>query len=429
MVRTAYEHLKKWKERKTRRPMILRGPRQVGKTWLLREFGEKEYECSVYINFEENTQIASLFSGPPSVDRIITGLGLCAGHSIDPASTLLIFDEIQAVPQALSCLKTFSKDAPEFHILCASSGLDAALRAGAAFPAEWVEVFDLHPMSFFEFLLAAGKESYVTMLRERRYDLTPSYRQDYIRFLKYYCFVGGMPEAVAAFSERRDFSAAREAQRRILTVYEQGFSKSAPAEALPRIRMLWNSIPRQLDRDNRKFIFGAMKEGARARDFETALAWLTDNGLVRDIHRASLPESPLEASEDVRAFKLFLPDVGLLGCLLGLRQDTLLDGNAVFWAYHGALTEQYVLQQLDSLNQMVVCYWVAERGTAEVEFLVDNCMDAIPVEIAVEQNLQSKKLKVFREKFHPKQSIRTSLSDYRREPGLLNLPLWALETL
>lgn len=193
--------------------------------------------------------------------------------------------------------------------------------------------------------------------------------------------------------------------------------------------MLWNSIPRQLDRDNRKFIFGAMKEGARARDFETALAWLTDNGLVRDIHRASLPESPLEASEDVRAFKLFLPDVGLLGCLLGLRQDTLLDDNAVFWAYHGALTEQYVLQQLDSLNQMVVCYWVAERGTAEVEFLVDNCMDAIPVEIAVEQNLQSKKLKVFREKFHPKQSIRTSLSDYRREPGLLNLPLWALETL
>lgn len=429
MVRTAYEHLKKWKVRKARRPLILRGPRQVGKTWLLREFGEKEYECSVYIDFENNRQMSSLFSGPSSVEQIVTGVELFAGHKIDPASTLLIFDEIQSVPQALSCLKLFSRDAPQYHVLCGSSELDVALRKGVPFPAEWVEVFDLHPMSFFEFLLATDKEEYVTMLREHRYDLTPNYRQDYIRFLKYYCFVGGMPEAVEAFAANRDFPAAREAQRRILANYEQGFSKYAPIEALPRIRMLWNSIPLQLNRENRKFVFGLMKEGARAREFESSLAWLTGSGLVRDIHRAAVPESPLEASEDARAFKLFLPDVGLLSCLMGLRQDMLLDDNAVFQAYHGALVEQYVLQQLDSLNQLVVCYWGAPRGTAEVEFLVDNCMDAIPVEVAVEQNLQSKKLKVFREKFHPKQSIRTSLADYRREPGLLNLPLWAIETL
>lgn len=429
MVRSAYEHLKKWKARDTRRPLILRGPLRVGKTWLMREFGKKEYASSVYINFVSNAQMSSLFSGTPSVERIIVGLELYAGHKIDPAVTLLIFDEIQFVPQALAYLKLFSKDAPQYHILCGSSGLDVALREGAFFPAEWVEVFDLHPMSFFEFLFAIGKDEYVTLLREHRYDLTPNYRQDYIRFLKYYFFVGGMPEAVKAFAADRDFSAAREAHHRILAIYEQGFSKYAPNDALPRIRMLWNSIPQQLNRENRKFVFGSMKEGARAREFEPALAWLTGNGLVRDIHRAAVPESPLEASEDARAFKLFLPDVGLLSCLMGLRQNTLLDDNAVFQAYHGALTEQYVLQQLDSLNQMVICYWVAPRGTAEVEFLVDNCMDAIPVEVTAEQNLQSKKLKVFREKFQPKQSIRTSLANYRREPGLLNLPLWAIETL
>lgn len=429
MVRTAYEHLKKWKARKTRRPLILRGPRQVGKTWLLREFGRREYAECIYVDFENSEQLTGLFSGVPSVDRIVTGLELYAGHKINPAETLLVFDEIQSVPRALLCLKLFGKDAPEYHILCGSSALDAAIRAGAPFPAEWVEVLDLHPLSFFEFLAAAGREEYVALLRESRYDLTPNYRQDYIRFLKYYCFVGGMPEAVNAFAANRDFSAAREAQMRILSVYEQSFSKYAPMDILSRIRLLWDSVPQQLNRENRKFVFGAMKEGARAREFDEALAWLTDNGLVRDIHRAEIPKSPLAAGEDPRAFKLFLPDVGLLGCRLGLRQDLLLEGDNLFRAYHGALTEQYVLQQLDSLNQMVVCYWVAPRGTAEVEFLVDNCLEAIPVEVAVEQNLQSKKLRVFRDRFRPRQSIRTSLADYRREPGLLNLPLWAIETL
>mgnify|MGYP000937108846 CR=1 FL=1 len=218
MVRTAYEHLKKWKARKTRRPLILRGPRQVGKTWLLREFGEREYTDCVYVDFESGAQLSGLFSESLSVDQIVTGLELYAGHKINPAETLLIFDEIQSVPQALACLKLFGRDAPEYQVLCGSSG-------------EWVEVFDLHPLSFFEFLTAAGREEYVTLLRESRYDLTPNYRQDYIRFLKYYCFVGGMPEAVGAFAADRDFSAAREAQLRILSVYEQSFSKFAPCPA------------------------------------------------------------------------------------------------------------------------------------------------------------------------------------------------------
>lgn len=429
MYRTAYEHLKKWKARQSRRPMILRGVQQVGKTWLAQQFGYAEYENVVYIDFEGNERIGNLFSRTASLEYLVTGLELYAGHKIDPADTLLIFDEVQEVPQALSCLKTFGKEAPQYQILCTSSRLDVALRAGASFPAEWVEVYDLHPMSFLEFLAAMGKDEYVSLLKEGRHDLTPNFKSDYIALLKYYCFVGGMPEAVSAFLENRDFVAAREAQQRILSIYEQSFSKYAPTDTLPRIRMLWNSVPAQLNRNNRKFIFGMMKEGARAREYESALFWLTDCGLVRNIHRAADPVSPLEASEDPKAFKLFMPDVGLLGCLLGLRQDVLLDGNTVFQSFHGALTEQYVLQQLDSLNQMAIYYWVAERGTAEVQFLLDNGMKAIPVEVTVEQNLQSKKLKVFREKFQPKLSIRTSLADYRRDPGLLNIPLWAVETI
>ena len=428
MLRTEYAHLKSWKNQPARRPLILRGPRQVGKTWLLREFCKAEYADCVYIDLEDNERMSALFSEAASAEQLITGLELYAGRRIDPASTALILDEIQAVPRAASCLKLFAKDAPQYHVLCASSGLDALLRTGADFPAEWVEIVNLHPLSFFEFLTAAGKDELVELLRQRRYDLTPSYRQEYVSYLKYYLFVGGMPEAVEAFRAGRDFAAAREAQRRVLSVYEQSFTKYAPADILPRIRMLWDSIPRQLDRENRKFVFGAMKEGARAREFEPALFWLTDNGLARDVHRASVPEPPLSASEDSRAFKLYLPDVGLLGCLLGLRQDALLDRNAVFHANHGALTEQYVLQQLDALDRLEICYWIAPRGTAEIEFLADNCIHAIPVEVAVEQNLQSKKLKVFRDRFQPKQSVRVSLADYRREPGLLNLPLWALET-
>lgn len=429
MYRTAYEHLKKWKMRKARRPLIVRGAPQVGKTWLMQEFGKAEYAQVIYIDFEDNDRMKHLFSGQPTVEQLITGLDLYAGYKINPETTLLIFDEIQEIPEALVSLKLFSKDAPQYQILCGSSRLDAVLRAGYTFPAEWVEVFDLHPMSFLEFAMATGKDEYVTLLKDGRYDLTPNFKQSYERLLKCYFFVGGMPEVVAAFAPNLDFNAAREVQQRILSSYEQDFSKYAPIEILPRMRVLWNSIPSQLNRNNRKFIFGKLKEGARAREYEPALFWLTDCGLVHDVHRAAEPSSPLEASEDPRAFKLFLCDVGLLACLLGLRQDMLLDGNALFQSFHGALTEQYVLQQLISLNQMVVYYWVAERGTSEVPFLIDNGMDAIPVEVEVEQNLQSKRLKVFCEKFQPKRSIRTSLANYRREPNLLNLPLWALEAM
>lgn len=417
-----------WKEKKKRKPLIIRGARQVGKTWLMKEFGTSEYESSVYINFDNNERMKTLFESSLEVDRLITGLELYAGHKIDPDNTLLIFDEVQEVPKALSSLKYFNEEAPQYQIVCAGSLLGVALHQGTSFPVGKVEFLDLYPLSFFEFLMAMDKERYVALLRKGDFDMAITFKQDYIDLLKHYYYVGGMPEAVQAFSDNRDFNEVREIQRRILEAYEQDFSKHAPNEAVPRIRMLWNSIPAQLAKENRKFIYGLIKEGARAKEYELAMLWLTDCGLVQKVHRVTVPSLPLKAYEDLKAFKLFLVDVGLLSCLVGLRQDVLLDGNELFKEFKGALTEQYVLQQLKTIKGLNIYYWTADRGTAEVDFLLDNGSDVIPVEVKAEVNLQAKSLKVYREKFQPKLSIRASMADYKKEDWLLNLPLWAVES-
>jgi len=290
-----------------------------------------------------------------------------------------------------------------------------------------LEFLDLYPLSFFEFMMAMGKERYVELLRKGDFDMATAFKQDYVDLLKHYYYVGGMPEVVQAFADDRDFNEAREIQQRILAAYEQDFSKHAPNEVVPRIRMLWNSIPAQLTKENKKFIYGLVKEGARAKEYELAMLWLTDCGLVHKVHRVSAPSLPLKAYEDLKAFKLFLVDVGLLSCMVGLRQDVLLSGNALFKEFKGALTEQYVLQQLKTAKGLNIYYWTAERGTAEVDFVIDTGSDVIPIEVKAEQNLQAKSLKVYHEKFQPKLSIRTSMADYKREEWLLNLPLWAVE--
>lgn len=429
MYRTALEQLKKWKAKKHHKPLIIRGARQVGKTWLMKEFGAGEYASVVYINFDNNERMKMLFEGSLEVKRLITGLELYAGHKIDPDNTLLIFDEVQEVPKALSSLKYFNEDAPQYQIVCAGSLLGVALHQGTSFPVGKVEFLDLYPLSFFEFMMAMGKKQYVELLQKNDFDMATTFKQDYVDLLKHYYYVGGMPEVVQVFADNRDFNEVREIQQRILAAYEQDFSKHAPNEVVPRIRMLWNSIPAQLAKENRKFIYGLIKEGARAKEYELAMLWLTDCGLVHKIHRVSVPSLPLKAYEDLRAFKLFLLDVGLLSCMVGLRQDVLLDGNELFHVFKGALTEQYVLQQLENIKGLNIYYWTADRGTAEVDFVIDTGNDIIPIEVKAEQNLQAKSLKVYREKFHPKVSIRTSMADYRREDWLLNLPLWALERL
>ena len=429
MYRTAMESLLNWKRKKNKKPLIIRGARQVGKTWLMKEFGKTAYKETVYINFDNNIRMQTLFNGDLSIERILMGLELYTGHKIDAENMLLIFDEIQEVPKALTSLKYFNENAPEYQIMCAGSLLGVALHQGTSFPVGKVEFLDLYPLSFFEFMRAMGKEQYVGLLKEDGFNMAATFRQEYVDLLKHYYYVGGMPEVVLSFSENKDFNEAREIQQRILAAYEQDFSKHAPNEAVPRIRMLWNSIPAQLAKENKKFIYGLVKEGARAKEYELAMLWLTDCGLIHKVQRITAPNLPLKAYEDLKAFKLFLVDIGLLSCMTGLRQQTLLDGNDLFKEFKGALTEQYVLQQLKTLKNIQTYYWSAERGMAEVDFIIDNGSNVIPLEVKAEANLQAKSLKVYREKFRPKLSIRASMADYKKEDELLNLPLWAIETI
>ena len=395
----------------------------------MKEFGASSYDQTVYINFDGNTQMQRLFDGDLDVQRIIIGLELYVGYKIDPENMLLVFDEIQEVPRALTSLKYFNENAPQYQIVCAGSLLGIALHDGTSFPVGKVEFLDLYPLSFYEFLTALGKERFVTLLKDQEYSTASNFRQEYVDSLKQYYFIGGMPEVVQAFVDNKDFNEARTIQQRILSAYEQDFSKHAPNEAVPRIRMIWNSIPSQLAKENKKFIYGLIKEGARAKDYELALLWLSDCGLVHKVNRITVPNLPLKAYEDLKAFKLFFVDIGLLSCLAGLRQNVLLDGNELFKEFKGALTEQYVLQELKTLKGIQCYYWTAERGTAEVDFVVDNGADVLPIEVKAEINLQAKSLKVFHEKYQSAKSIRTSMADYKDEGWLVNLPLWAVENI
>ncbi len=429
MYRIAIEKLYKWKNSKRRKPLIIEGARQVGKTWLMKEFGKQAYADTVYINFDSNSRMADLFSADLDTDRLIMGLELYAGHKINPENTLLIFDEVQEVPRALASLKYFYENAPQYHIVCAGSLLGIALHQGTSFPVGKVDFLKLYPLSFSEFLMATGNERFAELLKKQDYEMITSFKQTYINALKHYYFVGGMPEAVQSFAESKDFNEVRAIQKRILAAYEQDFSKHAPNEIVPKIRMLWNSIPSQLARENKKFIYGLVREGGRAREYETAIMWLSDCGLVHKVSRVNAAGIPLKAYEDLKAFKLFIVDVGLLGCMTGLRQRTLLDGDDLFVEFKGALTEQYVCQQLKTVEDLGVYYYTNDRGSCEIDFVVDNGEQIVPIEVKAETNLRAKSLKTYRERFEPELSVRTSMADYKKEDWLLNLPLYAIENI
>ena len=426
MYRTAIEKLLKWKQNKHRKPMIIEGARQVGKTWLMKEFGQQAYADTVYINFDSNSRMAELFASDLDTERLIMGLELYAGHKIDPDNTLLIFDEVQEVPRALSSLKYFYENAPQYHIVCAGSLLGIALHQGTSFPVGKVDFMNLYPLSFREFLMANGQERFAELIDKRDFQMITSFKLTYIDALKHYYYVGGMPEAVQSFAENKDFNEVREIQRRILMAYEQDFSKHAPNEIVPRLRMIWNSIPSQLAKENKKFIYGLVREGARAKDYEAAIMWLSDCGLVHKISRVNTAGIPLRAYEDLKAFKLFVVDVGLLGCMAGLRQHTLLDGNDLFVEFKGALTEQYVCQQLKNIEDLDIYYYTNDRGSCEINFVVDTGGKIVPVEVKAEVNLRAKSLKSYQEKFSPEISVRTSMADYKKEEWLVNLPLYAI---
>lgn len=429
MYRIAIEKLYRWKESKRRKPLIIEGARQVGKTWLMKEFGNKAYANTVYINFDSNFIMTELFASDLNTERLIMGIELYVGRKIDPNNTLLIFDEVQEVPRALSSLKYFYENAPQYHIVCAGSLLGIALHGGTSFPVGKVDFLHLYPLSFKEFLIATEGEQFARLLEQRDFSMITSFKQKYIDALKQYYFVGGMPEAVESFAEEKDFNEVRNIQKRILAAYEQDFSKHAPIEIVPKIRMVWNSIPSQLAKENKKFLYGLVREGGRAKDFEAAIMWLCDCGLVHKIGRINAAGIPLKAYEDLKAFKLFLVDVGLLGCMTGLRQRTLLEGNDLFVEFKGALTEQYVCQQLKTIDDLGIYYYTNDRGSCEVDFVIDNGEQIIPVEVKAEINLKAKSLKTYCEKFQPKIAVRTSMADYKKEDWLINLPLYAVEEI
>ena len=384
MKRTAIAQLRAWKVSPNRKPLVIRGARQVGKTWLMKEFGKTEFKNFVYINFDSNPDMANLFEGSLQIPRLIAGLQIYSGQKIT-TDTLLIFDEIQEVPRALSCLKYFCEDAPEYAVIAAGSLLGVAMHKGTSFPVGKVNFMDLYPLNFSEFLNATGNENLLDLLRSGDWQLITTFKNKYIELLRYYYFIGGMPEAVQTFIDENDLNAVRKVQQNILTAYEQDFSKHAPPETVPRIRMVWQSIPSQLAKENRRFVYGALRKGARAKDFELAIQWLKDCGLVQQVIRLSKPSLPLPAYAD-EGFKMFLSDVGLLGAMSGLDARTLLQGNAFFSEFKGALTEQYVAQELRSELNLTPCYWSAEQATAEVDFVFQYNSDIYPVEVKAEEN-------------------------------------------
>ncbi len=426
MKRFAMQYLKKWKAKENRKPLVIRGARQVGKTWLMKEFGKKEYQQTAYVNFEGNKRLKSLFSGDFDTRRIITAIQIETGVPIQAENTLIIFDEIQETEGALTSLKYFQENAPQYHIIAAGSLLGVALHQKTSFPVGKVEFLELYPLSYFEFLSALGEQPLLDLLNNKDWPLIKNFKEKYIHYLRQYYFIGGMPEAVLSFKNHNDFLEVRAIQKQILSAYEQDFSKQAPYSIVPRIRMLWNTIPAQLAKENKKFIYKVIKPGARAKDYELALSWLIDCGLIYKVTRALKPGIPLKAYENNQAFKLFVVDVGLLAAMDDIDAKTLLEGNHIFEEFKGALTEQYVLQQLKTISGLSIHYWSAERSSSEIDFLVQYAGAVVPIEVKAEENLQAKSLKAFCQRYSPSQAIRTSMSDYRMESWLTNIPLYAI---
>jgi len=429
MQRIEIQQLKKWKQSNGRKPMIIRGARQVGKTWLMKEFGRLEYKDVVYVNCEADPAVRNMFTGDFDTTRIIRGLQIIAGKPIEPNHTLIIIDEIQEAPGALTSLKYFQENAPEYHVIAAGSLLGITLNRSGSFPVGKVEFLDLFPLSFVEFLDAIHETQLADLLRNPDWSLVASFSIKFTDRLRQYYYTGGMPEVVLQYSVSGDMNQVREIQKRILVSYEQDFSKHAPAEIVPRIRMIWSGVPAQLAKENRKFIYGQIKAGARAKDFELALSWLIDCGLLYKVHNVSKPALPLKAYEELNTFKLFMLDIGLLGALTDLDARTLLEGNTVFTEFKGALTEQYVYQQLRTMNDLPVYYWSAGNARSEVDFLLQHNGQIIPLEVKAEENLHAKSLRVFCEKYKPALAVRSSMSGYRKEDWMTNLPLYAVSTI
>ncbi|MDR1983967.1 MAG: ATP-binding protein [Prevotellaceae bacterium] len=426
MYRTKIEELKAWKQQPDRKPLIVQGARQVGKTWLIKELGRTEFQKMAYVNFEYAVELQNLFLQDLNITRIISLLGAFSGIKITPEDTLIVFDEIQSAEKGLTSLKYFCENAPEYHVIASDSLLGMNLHNKVSFPVGKVNFLYLYPMNFYEFLLALHENGLAEILRTKQWDILGVFTNKFKEYLRYYFYIGGMPEAVQAFANNRDWRMVRRIQHELLKTYENDFSKHAPYDVVPRINMIWQSIPAQLGRENKKFVYGVMKEGARAKDFELAMQWLTDSGILLKCCRISKPDMPLVAYQDLSAFKLFFNDTGLLAAKSNLDVKTIIGGTDIFTEFKGALTEQFVMQQLRQAEPDYIGYWTNDKSTTEVDFVVQHNGEIIPVEVKATENLTAKSFKFFCEKFKPANAVRTSLSGYRRETWMTNVPLYAI---
>jgi len=428
MYRKLIEDLKKWKISPHRKPLILQGARQTGKTWIMKEFGKTEYKNTAYLFCQENPVLENLFNAPFDKERLLNGFQLLCGFKIEPSDTLIIIDEIQDIPKAITALKFFYEQAPEYHIICAGSLLGVSLHEGISFPVGKVNFLNLYPLSFSEFLMANGKEQHASLINSKNPDseLVKSFSQDFTEYLRYYFFIGGMPEVVAAWTETKDFNEVRRVQKELLKTYENDVSKHTSEETANKIRQIWDSLPSQLAKENKKFLYSVVKESARAREYENAINWLKNAGLITKVYRTNKPGIPLKAYEDLEAFKIFIIDTGLLCSMTNLSAKVLLEGNKLFTEFKGALTEQFVCQQLISEFGIEPYYWSSKDGTSEIDFIFQNDDEIIPIEVKAEVNLQAKSLKIFRETYGTQTAFRFSLSDYANHGVLKDCPLYAL---
>ena len=429
MYRMAMNALKEWKSKKNRKPLILIGARQVGKTWLTREFGKEHYEKVAYISFYNNRRMNDVFEMDFNIKRILMDLSIESSVTITPNDTLIILDEIQNVPKALESLKYFCEDAPEYHVVAAGSLLGVAIHEGISYPVGKVDMLDLYPLNFREFLYAMDEKGLVDALNTKDFSLIDHFSDKYLFWLKNYYYVGGMPEAVDAFRNNKDYKEVRHIQNNILKQYELDFGKHIDEKTLPRVRMVWQSIPIQLAKENKKFFFGQIKKGARSSDFEIAIQWLMDSGLIHKVNRVNEPHLPIKAYINLTAYKLFMVDVGLLGALSDLPAKTILESNSIFVEFKGALTEQYVLQQLISDTEYTPYYYGTEKSTFEQDFLIQMEDLVVPVEVKAEGNIHSKSLKAYYDKYHCQKAIRFSTLKYVNQGWMENIPLYAICTI
>lgn len=424
MERKCIEKLVEWKSKTNRKPLIIKGARQVGKTWLMKEFAQREFSKWVYINFEDNELAKGVFEKDFDIQRIIMQLSIATKTNIDK-ETLLLFDELQEAPRGVTAMKYFQEKAPEYPIIAAGSLLGITLHEGTSFPVGKVDFLELYPLSFIEYLQAIGEKLLSSLIEQQQWDTLMPFHDQLCEHLKTYYYVGGMPEVVKAYVEEKNIDRVREIQKSILETYDNDFSKHAPINEVPRIRMVWKSIMAQMAKENKKYIFGMLKEGARAKEFELSIEWLIDAGLTYKIHKTKKGLMPLSAYEDFSAFKLFLLDVGLLCAMNNVPAEVLLSGNSIFTDFKGALTEQYVLQQMKPMLSSIY-YWSADTSSGKIDFLVQHGSSIVPMEVKAEENLQAKSLRAFITKNPQLHGIRTSMSRYREQDWLTNVPLYAI---